>query len=110
MRSPVFKGATAPAMLFGIPIIPFLLFNGAGGLITIYLTLIFIGGPGLLFLLVVIAIDFWMRRISDKDPYALNQLWLWWQTDLSGNSSGNQYGRKITYFAPGGYRKEKLKP
>ena len=72
-RNLVFKGASRPAMVMGIPMLPFILVALTCALTVMYsvmlsnllLTLALILASGIVF--------FWMRSISKLDPWRLNQ-------------------------------------
>ena len=70
----IFKGATRPAMMAGIPIIPFILVAGLTMIVTMWVLL----GLGFFAAFVVLAVGavalFLMRLISKHDDQKLNHL------------------------------------
>lgn len=71
----IFKGATRPAMMLGVPIIPFILVCGLFLIATLWGT-IFMGlGVGLSVLLVMAVVLAALRQITSSDDHRLNQ-WL----------------------------------
>jgi type IV secretion system protein VirB3 len=74
MSDMIFKGATRPPMMAGIPIIPFVLVAGLTMMLTMWLMIAF----GLFAAFVVLSIGgislFVMRLISKSDDQKLNQL------------------------------------
>jgi len=73
MRDIIFKGATRPAMMLGVPIIPFILVVGLDFIAAMWSVLLgglFAGAAILMFGAVVILI---LRHISSQDDQRLNQ-------------------------------------
>lgn len=73
---PLFKGCTRPAMLFGVPMVPLIVVS-----VSIFLPgmwiLMFVGPIGLILILGVLpAVIWWLREITKKDDYRLEQLML----------------------------------
>lgn len=102
----LFKGATRPAMVFGVPLLPFVLCTLAAAILTIY-TLVFLKEVWLtLAWVMVYAIVFlWMRAISKLDPWRLNQVLLRLRIRRSRGNSRLWHG---VSFSP--YRLERRKP
>ena len=77
MFDPVFKGATRPAMLFGVPVVPLILVLGTHILFAMYsfllqkyMFVVVVGtSSGICFVI--------MRYITTQDDHRLNQYLLW---------------------------------
>ncbi|MDP9902414.1 type IV secretion system protein VirB3 [Variovorax ginsengisoli] len=77
MRDRIFKGATRPAMMWGVPIIPFILVAGAYILVAVW-TLIFFGLVASLSVAVMAVFTvFVLRFITSQDDQRLNQMLLY---------------------------------
>lgn len=73
LRDPVFKGCTRPAMLWGIPLVAFLLVGGGMLLPAIWALLASPPlGVGILFLMIPVFIT--MRTVTKRDDQRLAQL------------------------------------
>jgi type IV secretion system protein VirB3 len=76
MRDRIFKGATRPAMMLGVPIIPLILVMGAFILVAMW-TLIAAGlVPGLSVMVMAAFTVFVLRYITQQDDQRLNQMLL----------------------------------
>jgi type IV secretion system protein VirB3 len=77
MFDPVFKGATRPAMMLGIPVVPLILVAGIHMLIAMWLfmahqiMLVVLMGTSCAICIVL------MRYITSQDDHRLNQYLLW---------------------------------
>ena len=73
-RDPIFKGATRPAMVMGVPIVPFVLVGGAHVLIGMWI--LNLGGLFWLFVSLSAAVVemLALRAISSFDEHRLDQL------------------------------------
>jgi type IV secretory pathway VirB3-like protein len=72
-RDPIFKGATRPAMVLGVPMVPFVIV--AGSHIVLGMWLLILVSPFWFFVLMsacVVEVIF-LRLISTHDPHRLNQ-------------------------------------
>lgn len=65
LRSPLFKGCTRPAMLLGVPVIPFVIVCGSLTLGCIWISLLF--GLSPLTILMVVPVFLAMRFIAKDD-------------------------------------------
>jgi type IV secretion system protein VirB3 len=76
-RDPVFKGATRPAVVFGVPILAFVLVAGTHLLLGMWLLMLV--GPFWLFVVLCAgAIELLaLRLLSRYDPHRVNQTLLW---------------------------------
>lgn len=74
-RDRIFKGATRPAMMLGVPIIPFILVCGVFLIVTLWGTILLGLGVGLSVLLVMVVAIAVLRQITSNDDHRLNQ-WL----------------------------------
>lgn len=76
-RDPIFKGATRPAMIFGVPLLAFVLVAGAHLLVGMWL-LIFVGPFWFFVTLSAAALELvTLRIISKHDPHRVGQTMLW---------------------------------
>ena len=75
MRSEaIYKGATRPAMKFGVPLVPLVVFAGVGMLLCLYGGL-FVGGWTLLLIAAVLVPGFfWMRMVTVRDDQRFRQM------------------------------------
>jgi type IV secretion system protein VirB3 len=72
LRDPVFKGCTRPAMLWGVPLVPFLMVGGGMLIPSIWALLASPSlGVGLLFLILPVFVA--MRVITRRDDHRLAQ-------------------------------------
>ncbi|MDM0036743.1 VirB3 family type IV secretion system protein [Variovorax sp. J22P271] len=73
MRDRIFKGATRPAMMLGVPIVPCILVIGAFIVLAMW-ALVFSGAvTGLSVLVVLVFVIAVMRYMSSQDDHRLNQ-------------------------------------
>lgn len=74
LRDPIFKGATRPAMLCGVPLVWLLVVSGAAVLLAPYL-LYGLGPLALIFeALIYVPIYLWMRATTARDDQRLRQV------------------------------------
>lgn len=89
MRDPIFKGATRPAMMAGVPLVPFILVAGLH-IIGCVWSLILIGiMPAVAIAMFGILCILVMRAISKTDDQKLNQVILKFRS--KGLKKNNQY-------------------
>lgn len=97
MREEIFKGATRPAMIFGIPLIPFVVIAGLAVLVSMW------GGVLLSKWIAVVCIScavpllLWMRHLSTRDDQRLRQLIL--RVKLSLRSRNQRLWKSRSYAA-----------
>ena len=97
LQEDIFKGATRPPMLGGVPLMPVLLLVG------ITLLLFFWGGTlvswrlGILAVLMAIPIYVWMRLVSRRDDQRLRQMFLRLKLLLA---NPNRHFWKVRSYAP----------
>lgn len=96
--APLFKGATRPACIWGIPIKPFITVCGAGLLLSFWIAM------PILFLVPVAL--FVMHQIAEKDDQAFRQMWIDWLTRKVGQKNRALWGAVASY-APADYAKPK---
>ena len=103
-RDPVFKGATRPAMMAGVPIVPLILVVGVHLLLAIWsMVLINLFVSFVLMMMGVLNI-FFMRHISSNDEQRLNQ-YLLRMRSISGRRNKPHWGAHS--ISPTDYRKRK---
>ena len=103
MRDIIFKGATRPAMVLGIPLLPLIIVAMLGILLTMWSLQLL--GPLVAFavaLLVIIALIA-MRVVSKADDQKLHQLMLRLQS-LSARRNRGYWGAQSS--SPNNYRKD----
>lgn len=72
----IYKGATRPAMKFGIPLVPLVVLAGLGALLGLWGGL-FVGGWVLVLVAAVITPAFWwMRLVTQRDDQRFRQMLL----------------------------------
>lgn len=72
-RDPIFKGATRPAMMLGVPVVPLIIVLGVHILLAMW-TLQFAGPlPAFLILMFAAMVVMVLRHISSQDEQRLNQ-------------------------------------
>jgi type IV secretion system protein VirB3 len=76
MRDPVFKGATRPAMIFGIPLLPLIIVGLLGVLGTLWCLQLLGPFSAFTMALLTVAVLVIMRLISKADDQKLNQMLL----------------------------------
>lgn len=96
-REEIYKGCTRPAMVYGVPIIPFVLFCGSSFLL---LMLLFSIAWSSLSILV-----WWvMREICKEDDQRFNVLWVQWLTKMR-HANARFWGSP--FFQPVAYRRKR---
>jgi|GEM_PF-4047790 len=88
--NPVFKGLTRPSMLFGIPMIPFILVFGSFFMVAIITQF-------LLLLLFLIPIFFVMRFLTKRDEHIFHLLFL--KLRMGGAAGTNKFFGFKTFVA-----------
>jgi type IV secretion system protein VirB3 len=73
---PIYKGATRPPTIFGVPLVPFLLVAASGFLAGIYLLVYTSGAWAGVVAGFVLPLILWMRLITKKDDQRLRQVML----------------------------------
>jgi len=73
---PIYKGATRPPTIFGVPLVPFLLVAASGFLAGMYLLVYSNGAWAGVVTGFVLPLFFWMRLITKKDDQRLRQVML----------------------------------
>lgn len=91
----LFKGMTRPAMMFGVPITPFVVTMGVISLFSFWTNLYFI--------LLNIPTYILLRQIAKKDDHIFNLFYLKFKTTKGTKKSMKFWG--ATTFAPTSYRK-----
>lgn len=76
LQEDIFKGATRPSMLAGVPLMPLLLLGGITLLLVFWGGMMISGWVGLISALASIPVYVWMRTISKKDDQRLHQMFL----------------------------------
>ncbi|WP_151745292.1 type IV secretion system protein VirB3 [Acinetobacter calcoaceticus] len=76
---PIFRGCTRPAMMFGVPMLPFLLLTGAVILLAGWSFYLFSPYFCLFLIAVYLPVYFWLRQITKKDDQRLKQVMMRWR-------------------------------
>ena len=100
LETPLFKGATRPACVWGIPIKPFI------ATALIYLLLAFYVYIPLL--LLAFPTFYILNRIAKDDDQKFRQLFLYYRVNVFGSGNKDHWG-KIASFAPTKYKDDKVK-
>jgi type IV secretion system protein VirB3 len=108
MREPIYKGATRPALLFGVPLVPAVLVGGLGCLLVAY-ALAFSGNPFIALAVLVPVVVLWiaMLVVTRKDDQRLMQHLL--RIRMRQSSLSRSVWRAISY-APGAVRLMRDRP
>ncbi len=72
----IYKGATRPAMLLGIPMVPLVLILGTGALLALWGGLLLSGWIALFIAAGLIPVLLWMRWVTARDDQRLQQLFI----------------------------------
>jgi len=72
----IYKGATRPPTVFGVPLVPFLLVAASGFLLAMYLMVYASGAWAGIVAGLVLPLYFWMRLVTKKDDQRLRQVLL----------------------------------
>ena len=72
-RDPIFKGATRPAMMAGVPIVPFILVVGVHLMLAMWAIQLISFFVGFVILMTGVLSVFVLRHISSQDNQRLNQ-------------------------------------
>lgn len=94
-KNVVFRGCTRPAMLLGVPYVPF--FIGAGG------TLVFSMYTNMLYMFFIPVIILILRQMARRDEMIFRLLGLRWQFKFRARNIGFNSGKWV--FTPNSYRK-----
>jgi len=102
-KDPIIKGASRPAMKWGVPLMPLILAIALPAIVGVYAALFF---NSLFILLFLISgpIILVMRAMTAKDDQQFRLLWLKWRFRF-GRRASNLFWRAATY-APWSYRRE----
>ncbi|MFT3960908.1 type IV secretion system protein VirB3 [Propionivibrio sp.] len=101
---PLFKGCTRPAMLLGVPMIPMMVVCMAIFLPGMWV-LLFAGPIGLVLIFGVLpGCVWWMREVTKKDDYRLEQLILRLSLRIR-QVNGALWGKGVAAYSPIQYRR-----
>jgi len=108
MREAIYKGATRPALLFGVPLVPAVLVGGLGTLLVSYALVITRNPLGALAVLVpVVILWLFMLAVTRKDDQRLMQHLL--RLRLRQSPGSRRVWKAISY-APGAVRGMRDRP
>lgn len=96
--APLFKGATRPACIFGIPMKPFM------GCMCVFILLVFWVWMPLI--LGAVPSLFVMNRIAKEDDQRFRQLFLFTRINLAGSGNKHFWGA-VSSFSPVSYKRSK---
>ncbi|RZT91177.1 type IV secretion system protein VirB3 [Advenella incenata] len=89
MQDRIFKGASRPAMIVGIPIVPFILLSGLHIIIAMWL-MVFINILATLVVLLILAFEILaLRKLSENDAYRLNIFLAWVRNSTFRRNAAN---------------------
>ena len=101
---PLFKGCTRPAMLVGVPMVPMIVVC-IGLFVPGMWLLLFAGRIGLVLIFGVLPICiWWMREVTKKDDYRLEQLIMRWSLRSRQRNSA-LWGKGVAAYSPIQYRR-----
>jgi type IV secretion system protein VirB3 len=103
-RDPIFKGATRPAMMAGVPIVPFILVVGFHLLLAIWAMMLINLFVSFVILMTCVLCIFLLRYISSQDDQRLNQFLLRMKS-VAGRRNNHHWGAHSV--APTEYTKRK---
>lgn len=76
MRETIFKGATRPPMVMGVPLLAFILVGGGSILLAMWGGLLVSRWLALAVIAAAIPTMAWMRAVSKRDDQRLRQIWI----------------------------------
>ena len=89
--SPLFKGATRPASVAGVPIKPFVINIGFFTILGLYVWV-----P----LLVLCPLSHWyLKKLAEKDDQIFSQLFSYFQLNIMGNRN-RRHWKNVTSYSP----------
>ena len=100
-RETIYKGATRPAMKFGVPLVPLVATFGTGMLLIVWAGLLISWWIALLVLLAMGPALLWMRLVTAKDDQRHRQIFLCLKLRLRDRNHGFWCARS---YAPTLYR------
>ena len=102
---PIFRGCTRPAMLFGVPMLPFLLVTGVAILLAGWSFYLLSAYVTLFITAIYVPIYFWMRAITKVDDQRLKQVLMRWH--IRGKQIQNHQKWGAISFSPLKLKKRK---
>ena len=76
MREPIYKGATRPAMLLGIPLVPLVVLLGTGLLLAMWGGALVSWWIAVVVALLLVPALIWMRMMTAKDDQRFRQVFI----------------------------------
>lgn len=70
----IYKGATRPAMKFGVPLVPLIVLCGAGALLCLWGGLFISGWVAAAVLALLVPVFWWMRLVTLRDDQRFRQM------------------------------------
>ena len=90
----IFKAASRPPLVFGIPLLPFLLVGGGGFILLVWIALLLGKVAALVALLILVAGMFAMRIASNKDPHQITQFLMMVGRWGRGRAASRYWGKR----------------
>lgn len=103
-RDRVFKGATRPAMMFGIPIVPFILIVGTHILVALWSFVLLSGFVSVAVFVLLAFIIVVLRQVNADDNFKLAQAFMYFR-DIGYRTNKQYWGTHS--MAPVTYKKRK---
>jgi type IV secretion system protein VirB3 len=97
----IYKGATRPAMLFGVPLVPLVVVIGSGALVALWGGILLSGWLALAAVLTIGPVAAWMRFVTRKDDQRFLQVFIAFKLRLHDR---NRRLWKSRSYAPSLYR------
>jgi type IV secretion system protein VirB3 len=100
-REAIYKGATRPAMMMGVPLVPLVVLFGTGALVAMWAGALFSWWLALAVVPVIGPPLLWMRLVTAKDDQRFRQAFLAWKLRLRDRNRRFWHARS---YAPTVYR------
>lgn len=81
-REPIYKGATRPAMRFGIPLAPLVVLIGSGALLMLWGGVLLSGWIAVGVLVCFVPALAWMNLVTRRDDQRFRQIFVGWKLRL----------------------------
>ena len=81
-REPIYKGATRPAMRFGIPLAPLVVLIGSGALLMLWGGVLLSGWIAVAVLVSIVPALIWMNLVTRRDDQRFHQIFVGWKLRL----------------------------
>ena len=103
-REVIYKGATRPAMRFGIPLVPLVVLFGCGALLMLWGGVLLSGWIALAVLLSFVPALAWMHFVTRRDDQRFHQMFIHLKLRLHDRNAQLWHARSYTPALPRGVR------